>query len=268
MCRALHAALIVMAAVMLIAASCAAELAPPTVNMLHAPQTPADPPLQADDSAIRSLAPDGWVVTDILPCQLDDQRPREVAVIMSDMQLDSAAPKTTWWQMYRGPSKVLIISENDVTAAPLAEFEFPGSAPPADRMQNIPAPFFTDDLNADGLPELFVRTRQQRGGNMWVFTNMIKWQNGRPIHGGRFGGESPGGLYFLDIRGSTPGRDVILLHPIWPEAGPHQGPHLYQAIIFGWANGYYVRIQDFTSTTMYEKPDPAFTNMRKYLWNR
>lgn len=235
----------------------AAELSPPTVNMLHFQRKPAEPPLQVGNDSIASLAPPGWTVTDVLACQLDGEGSREVAVLV-------CRPGA----VTQGTSKVLIVREDNISGPALAEFEFPGTAPLGDENDKIPSAFFTDDLNGDGLQELFVRTRLLQGANMWIFTNMIKWQGGAPIHAGRFGGESPGGLYFLDIRESTPGREVILLHPIWSEGVPHQGPHIYQAIVFGWANGYYVRIHEFTTTTMYREPDPAFDNMRRYLWQR
>ena len=101
---------------------------------------------------------------------------------------------------------------------------------------------------------------------------MVKWRPAAgeraagAFHAGRFGGRVPGGLYFLDIREYTPAREVILLHPIWPDGSSQEDPHFYQAILYGWANGYYVRVHDFTTTTKYDTPDPALDNMRRYLW--
>lgn len=269
MTRHLLAVALIACLCLVMSAAHAADLSPPTVNMLQYQRSPVSPAAQVSESAVQSLAPAGWAVNDMIPCQLDGQGSRELAVVMCKTDTAAQGPNTPWSQIYQGPSKVLIVSEDNVGGGVQAEFEFPGAAPEKDAAANLPSPFFIADLNSDGLPELFVRTREHAAdAGDWIHTNAIKYSEGAFLHVGKFGVQEPGGLYFLDVWDLTPGRDVISLHAIWPEGAAQAGPCQYRALIFGWANGYYVPVRDFTTNTKYTTPDPAFNNLRKYLWQR
>jgi len=245
----------------------AAETAQQTqaVNMLYA--QPPRPATNVDDAALATLVPQGWAITDKLPCQLDGQGPRELAIIMCAE--DPAQRDGEWWLRYNGPSKVLILNENAPGTGPLAEFEFRGCAPAPDTNGHPPAALFTDDLNGDGIVELFARTQEYAGGSGgWIHTNLIKWYLGAYKHAGEFGAKELGGLYFLDLHEQTPGRDVVVMHFIWGAEEAHFAPHRYRAHMFGWANGHYVVIGDLNTSSKYDNPDDAFANLRRYLWKK
>lgn len=241
----------------IVGASCAQP-----VNMLSV-NTPREA-LSVSDSALAGLVPPGYTVTDRIGLQLDGVGPREMAIVMC---ADDPSRGADWWLRYSGPSKVIIVSEADASCIPLGEFELKGCAPPGSG--SLPAPFFTEDLNADGLPELFVRTKEYAGGSGgWTHVSLIKWNEGAFVRAGIFGVAEMGGMYLLDNWVKTPGSEVVLLHYVWEKDDVHFGPHVYRAQTYGWSNGYYVVLGEIYTNDRYDNPDSAFANLVRWVWNK
>ncbi len=246
----------------LLTASAAGALCAQVVNMLEV-NTPREQ-TAVSDASLQSLVPPGYAITDKIALQLDGVGPRELAVVMCAENRSHS--QADWWLRYSGPSKVVIINEADASLTPLAEFHLKGSAPAA--TASIAAPFFTDDLDGDGLPELFVRTQEYAGGSSgWTHASVIKWHRGAFKRAGIFGVAEHGGMYFLDNWVKTPGREVVLLHQI---AGDHAhlAPRRYRAQTYGWSNGYYVVLGEIDTNEKYDNPDTAFTNLLRYVWSK
>ena len=257
-----HRAMIVVTAALISIAFSACAVAAP-VNMLYA-ETPRQESA-VSDAALQPLVPAGYAITDKISIQLDGVGPRELAVVMCAD--DASQTNADWWIRYTGPSKVLILNEAGPSQTTLGEFELKGCAPPAG--QGIASPFFTEDLNADGIPELFIRTKEYAGGSGgWTHVSCIKWSEGIFKRAGIFGVAELGGMYLLDNWVRTPGREVVLMHHIWADGEAHFAPHRYRAQTYGWSNGYYVVLGEIYTYDKYSQPEDAFTNLVRYVWNK
>jgi hypothetical protein len=223
-------------------------------------------PTAVTTAQVAGLAPDGWAVTDLLACDLDRSGGRELAVVIT--VVNPQASEADWWLRWPGPTKLLLVAEASPTGPVLAEFSMAGGAPRPNPAANLPAPLFTEDLLGDGRPIMFVRTHQWDGGPVaWAYMNAIGSVGGRFVHVGRFGVRDRGGMYFLDAHPITPGREVILLHPL-DEGQAQLAPRRYRAQVYGFANGYYVPVSDFETQSSYTDPNDAFANLRRYLWGK
>ena len=222
-----------------------------------------------DDATIAALVPDGWQVGGKWIGQLDGQGAEELAVVIGERKAAAGTDVADWWVLYGGVSRVLILNNEDADAGVLASFEFNGCAPPADVAPSAQAPFFTTDLDGDGLLELSVRTHSSGGGSPhWVHVNVMKWYKGAYRRVGTYGIAEGGGLFYLDVLAPNPGQEVILLNYVKDAAGNHTGPARYRVQVYGWANGWYSLIKDFTTGSTYRFPGPAFNNLRRYVWKK
>jgi hypothetical protein len=222
-----------------------------------------------DDATLAALTPDGWQVSGRWIGELDGRPPAELAVIMSECKATSGTDVTDWWVHYGGVSRVLILNNEDADAGVLASFEFNGCAPPAGTAPSVEPPFYCKDLDGDGVVELFVRTHSSGGGSShWVHINTIKWWNGAYRRAGTYGIAKGGGLFYLDVLDANVGREAILLNYVKDAAGNHTGPAKYRVQVYGWANGWYSLIKDFTTSSQYSTPQPAFDNLRRFLWKK
>ena len=222
-----------------------------------------------DEATVSALAPDGWQVGGKWVGQLDGQGADELAVAISECKATAGTDAADWWVHYGGVSRLLILDSANADAGVLASFEFNGCAPPADVAPSMQAPFFTRDLDGDGLLELSLRTHSSGGGSPhWVHVNTIKWYNDAYRRVGTYGVAEGGGLFYLDVLKTNPGQEVILLNYVKDGAGNHTGPARYRVQVYGWANGWYSLIRDFTTSSTYRFPEPAFKNLKRYLWKK